>query len=59
MTVLRIPYETIEKADDFLEVEVPDKNLMFQSIPNETQQVKDPEQHADWAVEATIENKKF
>lgn len=59
MTVLRIPYETIEKADDFLEVEVPDKNLMFQSIPNEPEPLPDPQKAVEWAVEAPIESKKF
>jgi len=59
MTVLRIPYETIEKAGDFLEMEVPEKNLMFQSIPNEPDPLSDPQKAVEQAMEAPIESKKF
>ena len=59
MTALRIPYETIEKAGDFLEMEVPDKNLMFQSIPNEPAPLPDPQKAVEQAMEAPIESKKF
>jgi nickel-dependent lactate racemase len=59
MTTLRIPYETIEKVGDFLEIDVLDKNLMFQSIPNEPEPLSDLQRAVECATEAPIESKRF
>jgi len=35
MATLKIPYETAEETGVYLELDVPDKNIMFQFIPQE------------------------
>ena len=59
MPVLKVPYETIDKVGDFLEIEVPDKNLMFQCIPTEPDPIPNPQEAVEKAIESPIESQKF
>ncbi len=48
MTVLRVPYETIEMLENFLEMDIPDSQLMFQCFPNEPPPLAIPKRRLSW-----------
>ena len=59
MAILKIPYETAEETEVYLELDVPDKNLMFQCKPREPEPVQDLAKAVEEAIESPVEGAKF
>jgi nickel-dependent lactate racemase len=59
MAKLKIPYETAEETGVFLDLDVPDKNLLIQCIPQEPDPIRDLKKTAEDAVESPIHGPKF
>jgi len=59
MARLRVPYETVSESGVFLNLEVPNKNLKVQFIPQEPKPVSDLERTVREAIESPVEGRSF
>lgn len=59
MAILKIPYETAEETQVFIELDVPDENLLIQCIPQEPQPVQDVAKTVEQALESPVKGAKF
>jgi nickel-dependent lactate racemase len=57
MSKIRVPYETAEETGTFLDLEVPDRNLVKSFIPEEPPAIKDVGAAAAYAVEHPLDAK--
>ena len=59
MALLKIPYETAEEMGVSLELEVPDRNLQIQCIPQEPGPIRDVADAVEEATESPVQGQKF
>jgi lactate racemase len=59
MAIIQVPFETAEETGTKLEVEIPDKNLVGNFVPEEPKKIADMEGALLEAVENPIAGKKF
>jgi nickel-dependent lactate racemase len=59
MPKLSVPYETIDKVGSFVEIDVPERDLMFQCVPREPEPIPDVVSALERVVESTIRSAPF
>lgn len=59
MATIKVPYEKAEESGVYLELEVPDKDLLFEAIPQEPEPIEDLPGAVERAVESPIEGPSF
>jgi len=59
MANLKIPYETAEEIGVYLEMEVPDRNLQIQCIPQEPEPIQNLAKAVEAATESPVDGPRF